>query len=310
MRIQLSLLLGGLLAVPGILHGQFITHGNQPNVVVFGDFTSTYTETNGALWVKGSMTVTGYNVGVELGGVASDHPTLVVGKNLTYTNGEISYGSAYVGGTVNATGMTVKNGTLNNSVPIDFNNVYSSAKNKSQELAQMADAYNSLTVSAYGVMNLSLNSGVNVVNIAGSTLKNINTFNISGASDSVVIFNVPDTHYLHEAWTGMNENQLVGISSNQILFNFYNAEEVKLDRLGGILGSVLAPDAHVTSGWGSMKGQLIAGSYSGNTEFYNQFFNWPQPIPEPATVAMLGVLGMAGMVGARQWLRRKDKSAA
>lgn len=288
---------------------QFITHGQSPNVIVFEEFISSSTETNGALWVGGNAQLQNYGVGVSLTGAASHHPSLVVGGNLKYQNGQVFNGSAFVGGSANVSGFNVLDGSLITGVPVDFVAIKNSATSTSTAFSQMGSSYGSLEITPWNSMNLTLQSGLNIIHIDGNTLSKINTFNIQGNADSTVVFNIGDVNYMHEAWAGMNQNQLQGITSEQILFNFYAAEEVKLDRLTGILGSVLAPWADVTGGWGSFKGQLIAESYRGNMEFYNNHFNWVQPIPEPSTIAVLGLGGLGLLLTGRQIRRRKKKAA-
>lgn len=298
-----------LLSSFSMAEAQFVTHGHSPNVIVFEEFISSNTETNGALWVGGYAQLNNYSVGVSLTGAPANHPSLIVGGNLTHNNGQVFNGSAFVGGNVNVNGFNVLNGSLVTEVPVDFVAIKTSATNTSTAFSQMGDSYGSLEITPWNTMNLTLQSGLNIIHIDGNTLSKINTFNIQGNADSTVVFNIGDVNYMHEAWAGMNENQLVGITSEQILFNFYAAEEVKLDRLSGILGSVLAPWADVTGGYGSFRGQLIAESYRGNMEFYNNHFNWVQPIPEPSTIAALGLGGLGLLLTGRQIRRRKKKAA-
>lgn len=301
------LVLATVAALGATAQAQFSVQGEQPNVIVFGDFVSSNTETNGALWVGGNAIVANYSVGVDLGGVPSSHPSLVIGNNLQYSNGQVFNGSAFVGGTATTSGFNIPNGTLANTNPVDFAAIKNTATVTSASMAQMSDNFSSFEITPWNTMNLTLQSGLNIVNIDGNALKNVNTFNISGSADSTVVFNVSGTAYIHQVWAGMNENQLSGVTAEQILFNFYDASSVNLGTLSGILGSILAPNATVLTGYGSIRGQLIAQGFVGNSEFYNRPFvgTGVQPVPEPAAIAGIGVAALLALVSIRSRGRKK-----
>jgi hypothetical protein len=91
-----------------------------------------------------------------------------------------------------------------------------------------------------------------------------------------------------------------------VLYSFITASSVDLAGSKHPMGSILAPDAGVVGGCGSMYGQLIAASYSGNTQFNNAAFSGtlPAPVPLPSSLellasAMLGLLASAHRARAR-----------
>jgi hypothetical protein len=67
------------------------------------------------------------------------------------------------------------------------------------------------------------------------------------------------------------------------------------------MGSILAPLAGVTGGYGAMTGQLITDSYSGNTEFESALFTGNLPVPELATIWLfIGGVGGLGALARRR----------
>ena len=87
-----------------------------------------------------------------------------------------------------------------------------------------------------------------------------------------------------------------GVGAAYVLFNLYQATSVSLPGSKDPQGSVLAPLAGVTGGYGAMHGQLITGSYSGNTQFDAVLFAGSlTPVPLPAPVWLLGS-ALAGLL--------------
>ena len=80
-------------------------------------------------------------------------------------------------------------------------------------------------------------------------------------------------------------------SVRQLLFNFSNTTSLTLS--GGWLGTLLAPGADVTGGFGQFDGALVANSFSGNTEFHDFTFTDPS-VPEPTAMVLTGI-GLAGI---------------
>jgi len=120
--------------------------------------------------------------------------------------------------------------------------------------------------------------------------------NISAPAGATVLINVSG------ASSAFQNGQIFlqsGITTSGVLYNFYQALTLNLPGSKNPRGSVLAPFAAVSGGFGQLDGQLIAQSFSGNTEFHLMSFDGDLPAaPLPAAVylllAGLGLLGFAG----------------
>ena len=145
-------------------------------------------------------------------------------------------------------------------------------------------------------------SGLNVFTVAGSTLTQSQTINISAPAGSTVLINVTGTSTVDFQQGNVNES---GVSAAQVLYNIVSGS---VDLVGSKdpEGSILAPKAGVTGGYGSMTGQLIADSYSGNTEFKNALFAGTLPVPLPAAAWLL----LSGVAGLGRFARRRGMMPA
>jgi choice-of-anchor A domain-containing protein len=293
------------------------------DVFVFNDFTHTNSETNGRIAIGGNATLTNWRVGHMLANGFSDF-SLVVGGNLTSTDGSVAQGKTYVGGTYTGTNTGYPAAypapIIGGPSPVDF-------MGEMARLTAISDAYaamvangttqnvngelNFIGTSSYNIFALTiaeLQAGTagyqfvtpvgatNIVNVLGSS-------SASAFSNTAYYFNCTQVATSSSCETGTNEN--TPSAASLTLFNFNGQSAVNIG--GPVHGSILAPHAAVTFGYGDVVGTVVVNSATANAEFYDaRDFVGPAVVstPEPATMGLVA-LGLLGIGAVR---RRKRTS--
>jgi choice-of-anchor A domain-containing protein len=297
------------LAIAGPAAAAIVGDAANYNVFVFGSgsFVSQNTDTMGDLAVGGDVSLMNYSVAAGVAGDRSQTPNpaqLVVGGKLTAQNGGVGSnqaGTIYTNTAPSLTSFTATGGvkaqTLISSFSADATQYTNLASNLGTLTANGTTSSGSgNTLSFTGTV-----AGLNVFKVSGTQLANSQTINISAPTGSTVLIDVSGTSATFQNGS-VNES---GVGAASVFFNLYQATSVSLVGSKDPEGSILAPLAGVTGGFGAMHGQLIAGSYTGNTQFDSvQFTGNLTPVPLPAPVWLLGS-ALAGWL----WLARRRASA-
>lgn len=309
--LQVSVLLVGSVAVWGLTDpasAQIAGDAGGYNVFVFGDgsFMSENTDTMGNLAAGGNVSLMNYSVASGINGTsANPNPArLVVGGTLTAQNGGVGAnqaGTIYTNSTPTLTSFTATGGvraqTLISSFPADQTQ-YTALSNNLAALAANGTTSGLLAGNTLDFTGTS--TGLNVFDVSGATLSSSQTINISAPTGSTVLINVTGSSPVNFQNGSVVET---GISAASVLYNIASSS---VDLVGSKdpMGSILAPLAGVTGGYGSMNGQLITDSYSGNTQFDATLFTGNlTAVPLPAAIWLLaGGLGGLGSF-ARKRLR-------
>ncbi|MBK1645709.1 hypothetical protein CKO25_13830 [Thiocapsa imhoffii] len=296
--ILTTLLLGASVTTA---HAALIGPAADYNVFVFGNFTSSNSDTEGNLAAGGNVNLTNYAVASKIPG--QDGGRLVAGGHVTATNGGVGDGQngrIYADST-NLTNFTATGGVQPQTL-VDFAAAESLYKGLSTSLAALTA--NGTTNVEWGSLNLTgTGSGLSVFSVTADQLTNTNSVNITADAGSTVLINVSGSGQIFQN----GQVFLNGISKHNVLYNFSEATDLHLAGSKNPYGTILAPFADVTGGWGALDGQLIAQSFDGNIEMHNVLFEGtlPSPVPLPAAVWLFGsALGMMGGIAIKRRQRR------
>ncbi len=270
------------IAVALPVHSATLGVAAEYNVFVFHGFNSSGGHTQGNLAAGGNVTFTGsYAVADEIG----DGSARLVSGNTFSTTGSGSVGPNG-NGTIYAASASYPQYSFNVlggvATPPDqgyftdaetyFQNLSTSWRDLTSGLTPATPIVDGGNVS----LTLSGDQSLNVFSVLGSDLSNVIGLTINAPADSTVLINVSGSVQNFRDGMVFLEG---GIDPSHIIYNFFEATEMGLNGGKNMMGSILAPWADVTGGWGALDGQLIAQSFSGNTEFHNQLFVGTVPLP-------------------------------
>ncbi|WAC19484.1 choice-of-anchor A family protein [Luteolibacter sp. SL250] len=251
------------------------------NVFIFGNFTSSGSDTEGRLAVGGNADLTNYSVGSSL--PTSGGNTLVVGNNLTFTSGQVNKGDAVYGNTASTSNFGIPDGSLVKGSPIDFSAAQSQLTQLSGSLAGMAA--NGSFNDYYGTLQfVGSDPSLNTFTVTAPSVNSANGIQINAPANSTVVINIGGDNIFFDNF-GIS---IANTDKQRVLYNFYEATALTIAGIS-VQGSVLAPLANVTFSNGNVEGTLIANNVTGQGEYHNYKFQGTLPVPEPSGAALLGL---------------------
>ncbi len=271
------------------------------NAFVYKDFQATSSDVEGRLAAGGNVDISNYSVNIkgstQLYPETDKYPALVVGGNLNFTSGSIA-GDVYVGGSYTPTGTgTITNGVANigGASPIDFDAEFTHLTNLSKQLSLLET--NSTATDKWSTQYLqgagenSLKGDLHVFSLDASDMLFTDYLLSDIDKGDTVLFNIAGAD-ITTSWGnfGGSDFSLKNISDN-ILFNFFEAETLQIN--AALYGSILAPKADIKAPTGVIWGQVIANSWTGNTQINdNPFTSNRVTVPEPSTLAVFVLVAM------------------
>jgi choice-of-anchor A domain-containing protein len=270
---------------------QSLGEASDYNAFIFGDFTSSGSDTEGRLAVGGNANLSGYSVGTSLPTTGGN--SLVVGNNLTFTNGQVNKGNAVYGASANTSNLGIPDGTLMQGSPIDFAAAQSQLTQLSGSLAGMVA--NGSFNDHYGTLQfVGTDTTLNTFTVTAPSVNSANGIQINAPANSTVVINIGGDNIFFD-YFGIS---IANTDKQHVLYNFYEATTLTIAGIT-VQGSVLAPLANVSFTNGNLEGTLIANSVSGNGEYHNHKFQGTLPIPEPSGIA-LAALSLASLAFRRR----------
>ncbi len=248
----------------------------QYNLFVLGNSTAQYSNVQGRVGVGGNAIYTGYDFGSQLT-ANSNRNDIVVGGNLTFSNGQVEKGSVVANGKVSFTNVTLveggitatgsislTNGQVNGSVnphainPMPFSFYQAAGFLQTASSAYGALTANGTTANQWGGLSLTgTDPKLNIFTVTSTLLQSVWGVQIDVPSGSTVLINVSGV-----AATQPNAGyNYTGTDANHVLFNYFQASTLQLN---AGQGTVLAPFADITFPYGAVNGTVIGNSFTGN----------------------------------------------
>lgn len=259
------------------------------NVFVLNTATELNSDSEGRMAVGGNATLTNFGVGNMLTNSSGTRDDLIVGGDLTYTNGEVFNGNLVYGGTGTLSGVNTPNGTVRQEAGvIDFAAAATELGNLSSFYATFAS--NGTYVDSFGVTLTGTDANLNVFNLTAAQLEAANGFGLTMnvPAGSTALINVDGTSI------NLQNFQFFNFDPAKTLFNYHEASTVSIAMANlAPYGSVLAPSADVSFTNGQLLGTLVARNLDGSAgsgEFHHHPFTGN--IPEPTSLVLIAAAGL------------------
>lgn len=311
-NLTTTALIAAAIVAPVAANAQTFGAAANYNLFSLGS-TNFNVDIEGNVASAGNVSASNYEIAAKTSGSST---ALVSGGNVNLNGGTV-HGSVDYAGTYSASNSTV-NGTVSKSSPVDFTAAGNYLKTASTQLSELAS--NGTVQNKWGNLYLTGTDATRDVFTISADQLNTNYMEFDVPPTATLLINVTGTTagFSYGGINVVTSNGTYNVGdrgnpfSTQILWNFSQATSLNLRSTSG---SILAPFAAVTSDYGAINGQVIAGSYSGNIQINDYAFggnlpainngggnHTPTSVPEPTSMAVLGV-------GALGLLRRKRKAA-
>jgi choice-of-anchor A domain-containing protein len=257
--------------------------GDASDFVAFsrGDFTAGNTQIAGRVAAGGNVSLANYGLGSAL----SYDPArvdLIVGGNLTATNGSVQNGGVTYGGTVS--GQVYAAGPVRQAPPpFSFDEAFDTLRERSAQWFDLP-ANGSISGPTYGALTLSgSDPDLNVFAVSAAKLQSAQRITVNVPAGSTTIVNVSGSTYTTAAYpTSTVEPESL---SNTLLWNFPLATSVQIGPGLAWQGTVLAPSAVLSLPQnGQLNGQALAKRIDGGITMNYRLFTGCPPPPPPETL--------------------------
>lgn len=298
-------------------HAISLKAASNYNVFTLGNMTQWNTDAEGKVAVGGTAKLSNFYAGMALPNPGNNGDVLIVNQDLLFTGGSVQ-GNAVYGENVNISKANFNNnGIVRKDNPVDFTQAGKELQDLSKYLGGLTANGNKAI--AYGGISLTgSDSSLNIFNLAASDLNGANNFKINTPTGSTVVVNISGASAVLKNFGFEINGSANNPQRQKVIYNFYEATNLTAQSIG-IQGSILAPTADFQFNNGQINGNVIVGSLTGNGQSNLYLFNGNLPelpqvppaqrvsqsVPEPTTIAGLGLVAVAGIVS-----RAKSKKKA
>lgn len=242
------------------------------------DIAASGPNTGVSLYAGGNVMIAGSinNGGVQAGGHVTVHNASIFGNvhaggNLNGPGGTV-HGNATLGGTKTTGNPLTVTGSVTPNTPfvpsLDLDLVVSYFQEVSDGFSAMATSVASSQTLWGGEMNVTLNAGLNILNLTAAQFNPLWELDVTGGPDSFLVVNILDSGTINlDALTFI----LNGIGRDDILINIGSASALNFS--GGQWVSILAIDSMVHFSSGVLAGNLITGNLTGGGQVNDGFFS-------------------------------------
>ena len=234
------------------------------------------TDCTGRIAVGGPATYNNFGVGSSLPNSNGTRDDLIVAGTLSWNNGQSFNGNVQVIGSANMNNVGMPNGSVGDSVAIDFDDAETELQLLSNAL--FSSSANGCVSNSWGQLNMTgSDPDINIFHLSQSDLNPLWGMSITVPQGSSVLVNV-DHHAMQ-----LNNFQPVlnGCSPSDVLFNFPIANSVQLNGIGW-QGTILAPTANIQFNNGQIDGALVCRTIQGNGESHHAPFDGDLPTDDDA----------------------------
>jgi choice-of-anchor A domain-containing protein len=258
------------------------------NALVFNDFNSTNSSSQGSLAAGGSFGLSSYSAGVTTGSDLA----LYAGKNVSMSNGQVN-GNIQAVGTVSLSSAGI-NGTTIKGASSFVPQAQAYYTSLSQIYDAMADTGQATRQSWGGITFTGTSAPIQVIDVDASLLSGANSWSFSGlASGALLVLNISGSS---AAFSNLDMGVLQQFHT---ILNFTQASTVNFANTSP-WASVLAPYADITGQNGRITGSVVASAWDStlalsmdsNAALKVNTATFASAVPEVSTSGML----MAGLL--------------
>jgi choice-of-anchor A domain-containing protein len=235
------------------------------SLFILGDIDLSNSSSGGRVAAGGNAILTNVEVGAQLSNSAGARDDLIVGGDLTYTDGQVFNGNVVYGGTATLTNVAIPNGTARQDTPVDFAATAVELRELSTDLAGVTPN-GTATVLPSGAVTLDGTDPVlNVFTVDAADLLTLpaspDAVTINAPAGSTVLINISGDAQV----VGGFGIVLNGVGKQHVLYNFPESTQLTVEAgPSQIPGTVLAPFAAVTFDNAGIDGTLIGASLTGS----------------------------------------------